>query len=402
MATAAGSPYECLRRAGRAWRRRTTTRATWPGVLLFNRGDYFEAHEVWEDLWAGQRTATSGSFYQGLIQAAVGLCHFGNGNLGGAVKLYRSSRDYMAAVRLAVPGAGRGRLLAADGATASPSCWPAPSPTAATAPDPDRLPVIAPGPAAGPLARPGGRTCHDEDDRGSHERRPAVPGRLRGMARLFPLPNLVLFPHVVQPLHIFEPRYRQMTADALAGDRLSPWSCCGPAGRRTTTSGRPSTRSPAWAGSQRGAAGRRPLQPAAARPEPGPHRRGGAEPTSCTASPGCELLRRTCRAAGRRERRAAPAAGRALARWFAAAGRLLRAAAAAARRATCRWGRCATSSASPCRWSGVQAGAAGGAGRGAPASRLLLEHLERAPKPQPRPAASSRRSSAPTDGRGRP
>lgn len=41
-----------------------------------------------------------------------------------------------------------------------------------------------------------------------------------GTARLFPLPNVVLFPHVIQPLHIFEPRYRQMTADALAGDRL--------------------------------------------------------------------------------------------------------------------------------------------------------------------------------------
>jgi len=41
-----------------------------------------------------------------------------------------------------------------------------------------------------------------------------------GEARLFPLPNLVLFPHVVQPLHIFEPRYRQLTADALSGDRL--------------------------------------------------------------------------------------------------------------------------------------------------------------------------------------
>jgi Lon protease-like protein len=41
-----------------------------------------------------------------------------------------------------------------------------------------------------------------------------------GSARLFPLPNLVFFPQVMQPLHIFEPRYRQMTADALAGDRL--------------------------------------------------------------------------------------------------------------------------------------------------------------------------------------
>ncbi len=41
-----------------------------------------------------------------------------------------------------------------------------------------------------------------------------------GVTRLFPLPNLVLFPYVVQPLHIFEPRYRQMTADALKSDRL--------------------------------------------------------------------------------------------------------------------------------------------------------------------------------------
>jgi hypothetical protein len=36
---------------------------------------------------------------------------------------------------------------------------------------------------------------------------------------IFPLPNVVLFPGVQTPLHLFEPRYRQMTADALAGDR---------------------------------------------------------------------------------------------------------------------------------------------------------------------------------------
>jgi len=41
-----------------------------------------------------------------------------------------------------------------------------------------------------------------------------------GVVRLFPLPNLVMFPQVVQPLHIFEPRYRQLMADALDGDRL--------------------------------------------------------------------------------------------------------------------------------------------------------------------------------------
>lgn len=41
-----------------------------------------------------------------------------------------------------------------------------------------------------------------------------------GTAPMFPLPDLAFFPHVLLPLHIFEPRYRQMTADALAGDRL--------------------------------------------------------------------------------------------------------------------------------------------------------------------------------------
>ena len=37
---------------------------------------------------------------------------------------------------------------------------------------------------------------------------------------IFPLPNVVLFPQVFLPLHIFEPRYREMTADALRGDRI--------------------------------------------------------------------------------------------------------------------------------------------------------------------------------------
>jgi uncharacterized protein len=37
---------------------------------------------------------------------------------------------------------------------------------------------------------------------------------------LFPLPNVVLFPNVFLPLHIFEPRYREMVADALDGDRM--------------------------------------------------------------------------------------------------------------------------------------------------------------------------------------
>lgn len=64
------------------------------GVVLFNRGDYFEAHEAWEDLWT-ESSGDARKFVQGLIQAAVGLCHFINGNLRGAGKLYRTSRAYM-------------------------------------------------------------------------------------------------------------------------------------------------------------------------------------------------------------------------------------------------------------------------------------------------------------------
>jgi Lon protease-like protein len=37
---------------------------------------------------------------------------------------------------------------------------------------------------------------------------------------LFPLPNVVLFPNVFLPLHVFEPRYREMVAEAMSGDRL--------------------------------------------------------------------------------------------------------------------------------------------------------------------------------------
>src|SRR5688572_21127051 len=36
---------------------------------------------------------------------------------------------------------------------------------------------------------------------------------------LFPLPNVVLFPRAILPLHIFEERYKAMTADVLKGDR---------------------------------------------------------------------------------------------------------------------------------------------------------------------------------------
>lgn len=55
---------------------------------------------------------------------------------------------------------------------------------------------------------------------------------------IFPLPTVVLFPNVFLPLHIFEPRYRQMVADALAGDRLIGMVLLRP-GHETDYEGRP-------------------------------------------------------------------------------------------------------------------------------------------------------------------
>ena len=64
------------------------------GIEFFNNCDYFEAHEVWEELWADYQGPLR-RFYQGLIQLAVCLHHFGNGNLRGARKLYYGCRGYL-------------------------------------------------------------------------------------------------------------------------------------------------------------------------------------------------------------------------------------------------------------------------------------------------------------------
>jgi uncharacterized protein len=68
-----------------------------------------------------------------------------------------------------------------------------------------------------------------------------------GKARLFPLPNLVLFPHVMQPLHVFEPRYRELVEDALADDGLIAMAALTP-GWEKNYEGRPNLYSMACLG----------------------------------------------------------------------------------------------------------------------------------------------------------
>ena len=59
--------------------------------MLFNSGDFFACHEVWEDLWL-RSSGKDKLFYQSLIQAAVAILHAERGNLGGAVSTWRKAR----------------------------------------------------------------------------------------------------------------------------------------------------------------------------------------------------------------------------------------------------------------------------------------------------------------------
>jgi len=72
-------------------------RAGWPdgyleGVRLFNEGQYYEAHEAWEEVWV-EEGGPLRLFFQGLIQAAAAFHHHGNVNFAGMASLLREARE---------------------------------------------------------------------------------------------------------------------------------------------------------------------------------------------------------------------------------------------------------------------------------------------------------------------
>jgi predicted metal-dependent hydrolase len=56
------------------------------GIDLFNAGEFFECHEVLEDIWKAE-TDSVRYLYQGILQIGVGLHHLRNGNYRGATLL---------------------------------------------------------------------------------------------------------------------------------------------------------------------------------------------------------------------------------------------------------------------------------------------------------------------------
>lgn len=81
------------------------------GLRLFNEEEFFECHDVLEELWSDTQ-GSERKYYQGLIQLSISLFHFGNDNFGGARKLYDSSRKYLEAFRPAYMNVDLDKLLA--------------------------------------------------------------------------------------------------------------------------------------------------------------------------------------------------------------------------------------------------------------------------------------------------
>ena len=61
---------------------------------LFNERDFFEAHEVLEDLWV-MEVGYLRNYYKGLIMMAVAILHWQRGNRRGSLRLYHDSMDYL-------------------------------------------------------------------------------------------------------------------------------------------------------------------------------------------------------------------------------------------------------------------------------------------------------------------
>ena len=59
----------------------------------FNRRQFFEAHEVLEDLWLSRRQSPEGAFYKGLIQLAGAFVHLQKGRPGPALALFRLAQS---------------------------------------------------------------------------------------------------------------------------------------------------------------------------------------------------------------------------------------------------------------------------------------------------------------------
>lgn len=66
------------------------------GLHLFNAGEYYDCHEVIEDLWLETPSEDPHrNLYKGVIQAAAAYYQYNRGILSGAIGLYRTAVMYL-------------------------------------------------------------------------------------------------------------------------------------------------------------------------------------------------------------------------------------------------------------------------------------------------------------------
>ena len=125
------------------------------GISLFNQREFFACHDALEELWT-ETLGPEREFYQGLIQAAVALFHYSEGNTGGARRMCESSIRYLEPYRPDFLGLDIDRFL-----TEFRDCcrellqattWPG-----GLSPDPQQFPVLVLN------AEPGGPSAALED-----------------------------------------------------------------------------------------------------------------------------------------------------------------------------------------------------------------------------------------------
>ncbi len=79
----------------------------------FNRGQYYEAHDVLEELWLAEgRSGTNYRYHKGLIQLAGAFVHLQKGRLGPAVTLFNLAEENLAAYPAVHEGVDLGTVLA--------------------------------------------------------------------------------------------------------------------------------------------------------------------------------------------------------------------------------------------------------------------------------------------------